>query len=114
VQEIDIRTGKVLFPWNAAGHVPCTDSEQPRPAPAATAWNWFSINAVHRDGHGDLLYTARYAWAVDKVSPRTGKITWAPGGKHSTFRLKAGPGQILDKAGEISDHPKRRPVRQLG
>jgi len=31
VQEINISTGKVLFQWNAADHVPYRDSEQPRP-----------------------------------------------------------------------------------
>lgn len=101
VQEIDISTGKVLFQWNAADHVPYQDSEQPRPTSAATPWNWFYINAVHLDTHRDLLISARYAWAVYKVSLRTGKIIWVLGGKHSTFRLKAGPGQSLDKAGEI-------------
>jgi hypothetical protein len=101
VQEINISTGKVLFQWNAAGHVPYQDSERPRPGSAATPWNWFYINAVHLDAHGDLLISARYAWAVYQVSLRTGKIIWVLGGKHSTFRLKAGPGQVLDKAGEI-------------
>jgi len=101
VQEISISTGKVLFQWNAAGHVPYKDSEQPRPASAATPWNWFYINAVHLDTHHDLLISARYAWAVYKVSLRTGKIIWVLGGKHSTFRLRARPGQSLDKAGEI-------------
>jgi hypothetical protein len=101
VQEINIRTGKVLFQWNAADHVPYQDSEQPRPASAATPWDWFYINAVHLDTDGNLLISARDAWAVYKVSLRTGKIIWVLGGKHSTFRLKAGPGQVLDKAGEI-------------
>ena len=101
VQEIDIGTGKVLFQWNAADHVPYKDSEQPRPASAAIPWNWFYINAVHLDTDGDLLISARYAWAVYKVSLRTGKIIWVLGGKHSTFRPKAAPGQVLDKAGEI-------------
>jgi hypothetical protein len=101
VQEINIRTGKVLFQWNAADHVPYQDSEQPRPASAATPWDWFYINAVHLDADGNLLISARDAWAVYKVSLRTGKIIWVLGGKHSTFRLKAGPGQVLDKAGEI-------------
>ena len=36
-----------------------------------------------------------------KVNLHTGKIIWVLGGKHSTFRLKAAPGQVLDKAGEI-------------
>ena len=101
VQEINIRTGKVLFQWNAADHVPYQDSEQPRPASAATPWDWFYINAVHLDTDGNLLISARYAWAVYKVSLRTGKIIWVLGGKHSTFRLKAATGQVLDKAGEI-------------
>ena len=101
VQEINIRTGKVVFQWNAAGHVPYQDSEQPRPASAATPWDWFYVNAVHLDTDGNLLISARYAWAVYKVSLRTGKTIWVLGGKHSTFRLKAGPGQVLDKAGEI-------------
>ena len=101
VQEIDIRTGRVLFQWNPADHVPYTDSEQPRPANAATPWSWFYINAVHLDTDGNLLISARYAWAVYKVSLRTGKILWVLGGKHSTFRLRAAPGQVLDQAGEI-------------
>ena len=101
VQEINISTGKVLFQWNAADHVPYRDSEQPRPASAVTPWNWFYINAVHLDTDGNLLISARYAWAVYKVNRHTGNIIWVLGGKHSTFRIKAAPGQVLDRAGEI-------------
>jgi len=101
VQEIDISTGKVLFQWNPAGHVPYADSEQPRPASAATPWDWFYVNAVHLDTDGNLLISARYAWAVYKVSLPTGQIMWKLGGKHSTFKLTAAPGQVLDQAGEI-------------
>jgi hypothetical protein len=38
VQEINIRTGKVLFQWNSADHVPYRESHNPRPArrPLAT------------------------------------------------------------------------------
>jgi len=32
VQEIDIRTGKVLFQWNSEDHVPFSDSQVPLPA----------------------------------------------------------------------------------
>jgi hypothetical protein len=101
VQEIDIRTGKVLFQWNAADHVPYRDSEQPRPASAATPWDWFYINAVHLDTDGNLLISARRAWAVYKVNRHTGKTIWVLGGKHSTFRPEAAPGQVLDRAGKI-------------
>ncbi len=101
VQEIDIRTGKVLFQWNSADHVPYRDSHNPRPASAAIPWDWFHINAVHLDNDGNLLINSRYTWTTYKVDLRTGKIIWELGGKQSTFRLKAAPGQVLDNAGEI-------------
>jgi hypothetical protein len=101
VQEVDIGTGKVLFQWNAIGHVPLRDSQVPRPASSDTPWDWFHLNAVHLDTDGNLLINSRYTWTTYKVSLRTGKIIWELGGKQSTFTLRAGPGQVLDRAGEI-------------
>jgi hypothetical protein len=100
VQEIDIRTGKVLFQWNSADHVPYSQSEQPLPASASTPWDWFHVNAVHLDTDGNLLIDARDTWTTYKVSLRTGKIIWQLGGKDSSFAIKAAPGQVLDSAGE--------------
>jgi hypothetical protein len=37
VQDIDISTGKVLWQWNSADHVPYSQSEQPLPASTPTA-----------------------------------------------------------------------------
>ena len=101
VQEIDIGTGKVVFQWNTIGHVPFRDSELPRPGLATTPWDWFHINAVHLDTDGNLLINSRYTWTTYKVSRSTGKIIWQLGGKQSTFKLRAAPGQVLDRAGEI-------------
>jgi hypothetical protein len=101
VQEIDIRTGKALFQWNSADHVPYRDSEQPLPASAATPWDWFHINAVHLDTDGNLLVDARNTWTTYKVNRHTGHITWELGGKQSSFTISAAPGQVLDSAGEI-------------
>jgi len=101
VQEIDIRTGKVLFEWNSADHVPYRDSHQPLPGSAAMPWDWFHINAVHLDTDGNLLINSRYTWTTYKVNRDTGKIIWELGGKQSTFKLAAAPGQVLDSAGEI-------------
>jgi hypothetical protein len=100
VQEIDIRTGKVLFQWNSADHVPYSQSEQPLPASASTPWDWFHVNAVHLDTDGNLLIDARDTWTTYKVSLRTGKIIWRLGGKDSSFAIRAAPGQVLDSAGE--------------
>ncbi len=101
VQEIDIRTGRVLFQWNSADHVPYGDSEQPLPSSPSTPWDWFHVNAVHLDGSGNLLIDARNTWATYDVSLRTGAIDWELGGKESSFILQAAPGQTLDSANEI-------------
>jgi hypothetical protein len=101
VQEIDIRTGKVLFQWNSADHVPYSQSEQPLPASPSTPWDWFHINAVHFDTDGNLLIDARDTWTTYKVNRFTGQIIWQLGGKASSFRLQAAPGQSLNDAGTI-------------
>ena len=101
VQEIDIRTGRVLFQWNSEDHVPFSQSEQPLPASPSTPWDWFHINAVHIDTNGNLLIDARDTWTTYEVNRFTGNIIWQLGGKASSFRLRAAPGQNLDDAGEI-------------
>ena len=67
VQEIDIPTGKLLFQWNSADHVPFRDSHNPRPGSAASQWDWFHINAVHLDTDGNLLINSRFTWTTYKV-----------------------------------------------
>jgi hypothetical protein len=101
VQEIDIRTGRVLFQWNSADHVPYSDSQQPLPSSPSTPWDWFHVNAVHLDGNGNLLIDARNTWTTYDVSRRTGAINWELGGKESSFTEQAAPGQTLDSANEI-------------
>ena len=101
VQEIDIATGQVLFQWNSADHVPYAQSEQPLPASASTPWDWFHINAVKLDSDGNLLINARNTWTTYEVNRFDGNILWQLGGKDSSFKLQAGPGQTLDDAGEI-------------
>jgi len=101
VQEIDIATGKVLFQWNSADHVPFSQSEQPLPASANTPWDWFHINAVHVGPDGTLLIDARDTWTTYDVNRSTGVINWQLGGKDSSFTARAAPGQSLDSAGEI-------------
>jgi hypothetical protein len=100
-QEINIRTGRVLFQWDSVDHVPYSQSEQSLPPSASTPWDWFHINAVKVDAGGNLLIDARDMWTSYEVSLRTGKILWQLGGKDSSFALKAAPGQVLDQAGEI-------------
>ncbi len=101
VQEVDVRTGRVLFQWDSAGHVPYADSYVARPSAPSTPWDWFHINAVHLDTDGNLLVSSRNTWTVFKVDRHTGQIMWQLGGKHSSFTLRAAPGQVLDRDGKI-------------
>lgn len=101
VQEVDIPTGKVLFQWNSADHVPYSQSQEPLPAKATTPWQWFHLNAAKVDTDGNFLIEGRHTWAVYKVSRATGDIIWTLGGKASSFALAAAPGQVLDAADEI-------------
>lgn len=101
VQEIDIRTGKVLFEWNSADHVPYAQSEQPLPASPNTPWDWFHVNAVKPDAGGNLIVDARNTWTAYEISRHTGEIQWQLGGKASSFALKAAPGQVLNSKDRI-------------
>jgi hypothetical protein len=101
VQEIDIPSGKVLFQWSSVAHVPYSLSQQPLPAKASQAWDWFHINAVHVDTDGNLLIDSRHTWTLFKVDHSSGDIIWRLGGKANNFTLTAAPGQVLDQAGEL-------------
>jgi hypothetical protein len=101
VQEINIHTGKVLFQWNSAEHVPYSQSEQALPSSASSPWDWFHINAVKVDRNGDFLIDARNTWTTYEVNPHSGKIVWQLGGKASSFTLQAAAGQTLNDAGDI-------------
>ncbi|MGH2891241.1 MAG: arylsulfotransferase family protein, partial [Solirubrobacteraceae bacterium] len=88
VQEIDIKTGLVLFEWHSLGNVPLSDSYA-RPAKDGL-FDYFHVNSVSLDSDGNLLVSARNTWAIYKINIHTGKIMWQLGGKHSGFTM--GPG----------------------
>ena len=83
VQEIDIRTGLVLFEWHALDHVPLSASHTGSPDP-------FHLNSISRDPDGNLLISMRNTSALYKIDHRTGRVWWTLGGKYSSFKM--GPG----------------------
>jgi hypothetical protein len=91
VQEIDIRTGLLLFEWDSLDHVPLSASYVPMPsARTRNPFDYFHVNSIDEDHDGNLLISARNTWAVYKVSHQTGQIIWTLGGKQSSFKF--GPG----------------------
>jgi hypothetical protein len=88
VQEVDIRTGLVVWEWHAYDHIPLKDSYA---TPALSAdFDAFHINAVQPLPDGKILVSARDTSAIYDVQQQSGRILWKLGGKASSFRL--GPG----------------------
>jgi hypothetical protein len=94
VQEVDIRTGLVMFEWHAYGHVHVYDSYASSPHDRKRPWDFFHINSISPDPWGDenLLISARNTWAVYEIDHHIGAVRWRIGGKRSSFRMGAGTG----------------------
>ncbi len=90
VQEIDIKTGLVLYQWDSLDHVPLADTYEAMPKTAGGPFDYFHINSVQRQQNGDLLISARNTWAAYDVDPHTGAIVWTLGGKKSSYKLGSG------------------------
>jgi hypothetical protein len=93
VQEVDVKTGLVMFEWHAYGHVALGDS-YPHPGSASEPWDWFHVNSVSLDpwGDGNFIISSRNTWAAYEISKHTGTIMWRIGGRHPSFRMGAGTG----------------------
>ena len=89
VQELDIKTGKVVFEWHSVGHVPFTESIQANREPALHATkkrplDYFHINSIADGPGGTILISGRNTSALYLLR-RDGSIAWRLGGKRSDF-----------------------------
>jgi hypothetical protein len=89
VQEVDVKTGLVMWEWHALGHVPIGDSYNP-PQRSQYPWDYIHVNSVDPGSAGDVLLSARNTWAIYDVDVRSGAIRWRIGGHNGSFHL--GPG----------------------
>ncbi len=92
VQEIDVKTGLVMWEWHALGHIPLRDSYAPMPHTTLN-WDYVHINSIDPGTGGDVLLSARNTWAIYDVDIHTGSFIWRMGGRYSTF--KRGPGTVF-------------------
>ncbi len=92
IQQIDIHTGLVMWEWHSLGHVALTESYSKPPATTAVngVYDYFHINSLTLDSHGNLLISARNTWALYDISAANGQVMWRLGGKKSTFALAPG------------------------
>jgi hypothetical protein len=87
LQEVDIRTGRVLFEWYGSDHVRLVESYYRLPKDPSKRFDFFHINSINVDHDGHLLLSARNTHTVYKIHRRTGKVLWRLGGKRSSFEL---------------------------
>lgn len=82
VQEYDLRTGKLLYTWDAGapGEIPLSASRT-RPPPNGSPWDAYHVNSIQLVGKGQFLTSMRNTWAAYLVQSRTKKIQWTLSGK---------------------------------
>jgi hypothetical protein len=92
-QEIDVRTGLVMFQWTSVDHVALGESYADE-FNSSTSWpfDFFHLNSISLDRDGSLLISSRNTWTVYDLSPATGQINWQLGGKHSSYQLGSNAG----------------------
>ncbi|HJS93962.1 MAG TPA: arylsulfotransferase family protein [Solirubrobacteraceae bacterium] len=89
VQEIDIKTGLVLYQWDSLDHVPLTDTYEAMPKSPHGPFDYFHVNSVQEQQNGDLLISARNTWAAYDIDRQTGAIKWTLGGRRSSYKLSS-------------------------
>jgi Arylsulfotransferase (ASST) len=91
LQEIDLKTGLVMYEWHSLDHVSLQSSyNRAAPTSRAEPFDYFHINSIDVEQDGDLLVDSRNTWAAYDVDAKTGQVRWELGGRHSSFKL--GPG----------------------
>jgi hypothetical protein len=93
VQEYDLKTGKLVFSWDALNpggtpNVPLSDSAA-RPSPVAgptgaIPWDAYHLNSIQLVGKNEFLASMRNTWAAYLVNITTGAVVWKLGGKPGT------------------------------
>jgi arylsulfotransferase ASST len=124
VQEIDIKTGLVMWEWHALGHIPVGESKNPVPG-GNYPWDYVHVNSIDPGPAGDVLISARNTWGLYDIDIRSGGVRWRLGGANSSFALAPGtrfywqhdaefqPGGLISLFDNASDPPKEPQSRGL-
>ncbi len=128
IQEIDIKTGLVMWEWHALGHIPLRDSLN-HVSSGEYPWDYVHINSISPEPSsgadtgqpGNVLLSARNTWTLYDVNMHTGAYNWLFGdGGHTTLKLGPGvrfywqhdaefqPGGLISVFDNASDPPKEK------
>jgi hypothetical protein len=138
IQEIDVKTGLVMWEWHALGHIAIAESHNPAPK-ASYPWDYVHVNSISPGGSGpglaggtagadepgNVLLSSRNTWTLYDIDLRSGEVRWRLGGEHSNFKLAPGtrtywqhdaewqPGGLISVFDNGSDPPKEKQSRGL-
>ncbi len=90
VQEVDIKTGKVLLDWHTFGSIAPSESYHANPKDPAVPYDYAHLNSVEVDSGGNLLVSARATHAVYRINRQTGELMDRIGGKKSDYKMGRG------------------------
>ena len=120
IEEIDIKTGLVMWEWHALGHISLKDSLN-AVSGGEYPWDYVHINSISPGSAGDVLLSSRNTWTLYDVNMHTGGFSWLFGdGKRSSLKLGAGvrfywqhdaefqPGGEISVFNNASTPPKER------
>ncbi len=123
MQEIDVKTGLVMWEWHALGHIPIGDSYNGVPA-SSYPFDYLHINSVDPGPSGDVLVSARNTWTIYDIDQHSGAFRFEIGPR-STLRQGPGtrfywqhdaewqPGGLISVFDNGSDPPKEKQSRGL-
>ncbi|HEX3688505.1 MAG TPA: MFS transporter [Solirubrobacteraceae bacterium] len=84
VQEYSLKTGRLLYSWDALKHIPLSDSQASLPT-NGFPWDAYHVNSIDIVGDGTFVVSMRNDWAAYKVNIKSGGIAWTLGGRRSSF-----------------------------
>ncbi|QEH31597.1 Arylsulfotransferase (ASST) [Aquisphaera giovannonii] len=86
IQGINLRTGRRVFAWDMAAHIPLGDSVVP--VTPGKPWDPYHVNSIDVSPDGSqILISSRNTWAINAISLQSGQVLWQLGGKRNEFRL---------------------------
>lgn len=86
IQEIDIKTGLVMFEWHAFDHVRLRDAYNPYQK--RHAFDFAHVNSIYEEQDGDLLVSVRNASSILEVDRATGHTVYRIAGKRPTLPMQ--------------------------
>ncbi len=102
VQEYNLKSGKLLYSWDALDHIPLSESQASLPT-NGFPWDAYHVNAIDLVGDGTFVVSMRDTWAAYLVDIASGRIEWTLGGRRSSFRL--GPGAAFEWQHDVKLQP---------